>query len=84
MSDIARVLTRGGVLSTVFQLNRQNGFVSNTRYTDCFNCLGEVHHDIEAAFLDRIARCHGFVPILDKEYPLPNGKILQRVDYRLA
>jgi hypothetical protein len=71
-----------GVLSCVIQRNDAAGFVSSTEYASSFDALASVSSDIDPEALDSAMSDAGFVALGRCEYPLPNGKILVRQDFR--
>ena len=55
--------------------------MSESPYLRSFDRLDEVHHQMEEAVLTAAMNETGYSLILQKSYPLPNGKTLVRVDF---
>lgn len=68
-------------VSCIIQINTGDTFVSNSPYLHAFDCLGEVHHQMEETALTESMQRIGYVPgkILQRE--LPNGKKFIRLDF---
>lgn len=71
-----------GVLSCVIQRNDAEGFVSSTDYSSSFDALASVSSDIDPDSLTAAMTDAGFLALSRCEYPLPNGKVLLRQDFR--
>jgi hypothetical protein len=71
-----------GVLSCVVQRSESEGFVSSTNYAPAFAALASVSSDIDPDGLRSSLCDSGFEAIDRCQYPLPNGKILIREDFR--
>jgi hypothetical protein len=69
-------------ISVVIQVNRGDGFVSDSPYLQAFDRVAEIHHQIEGAELVSILDGIGYSCILSEEYPLPNGKLFLRYDFQ--
>ncbi|WP_202472399.1 MULTISPECIES: hypothetical protein [unclassified Streptomyces] len=70
------------VLSCVVQRNDAAGFVSSTEDSSAFDGLASVSSDIDPEALTSAMSDAGFVDLGRRDYPLPNGKILVRQDFR--
>ena len=68
-------------VSCIIQINTGDTFVSDSPYLHAFDCLGEVHHQMEETALTESMQRIGYVPgrILQRE--LPNGKKFIRLDF---
>lgn len=68
-------------VSCIIQINTGDTFVSDSPYLHAFDCLGEVHHQMEETALTESMQRIGYVPgrILLRE--LPNGKKFIRLDF---
>ena len=68
-------------VSCIIQINTGDTFVSDSPYLNAFDCLGEVHHQMEETALTESMQRIGYVPgkILLRE--LPNGKKFIRLDF---
>ncbi|MDR7159683.1 hypothetical protein [Arthrobacter sp. BE255] len=70
------------VLSCVTQLNNAAGLVSKTEFSDSFDGLASIATDIVTGrFADAMVE-GGFEAVKERTYPLPNGKLLCRQDFR--
>ena len=71
-------------VSCMIQINEDTGesWVSDSPYLHVFDCLDKVYHHIDASSITEVLAKAGFSLIDTMEYPLPNGKKLQRLDYR--
>lgn len=79
--DIVRELERA-IVSVTIQVNPDGGLVSHSGYEDAFN---EVVGQVEECDEERLVRSMigiGYGLIDRAEYPLPNGKLLVRLDFR--
>ena len=56
--------------------------MSESPYLHAFDRLDEVHHQMEEETLTTAMHEIGYVLILQKSYPLPNGKALVRLDFK--
>jgi ubiquinone/menaquinone biosynthesis C-methylase UbiE len=82
IKKISGILCENGILSIVFQKNENNSYISKSAYSDTFNILNEIHHDVdELATSDLMVR-NGFSRIKKTEYNLPNAKKLVRLDFK--
>lgn len=64
-------------VSCVIQINTdEKQWVSESPYLHAFDRLDEIHHQIEENALTAAMNKIGYSPILQKSYPLPNGKAL--------
>ena len=79
--DIVRELERS-VVSVTIQVNPDGGLVSRSGYEDAFNeVVGQVEECDEERLVRSMAEI-GYSLIGRVEYPLPNGKLLIRLDLR--
>ncbi len=70
-------------VSCVIQINMdENSWVSDSPYLHAFDGLDAIHHQVEEKALATTMEEIGYVMILRKSDPLPNGKRLVRVDFR--
>ena len=69
-------------VSCVIQINtNEKQWVSESPYLHAFDRLDEVHHQMEETALTAAMSEIGYSLILQKSYPLPNGKALMRLDF---
>ncbi len=68
-------------VSSVIQINKDDGFVSSSPYLHAFDRLGEVHYQVDRDGLTKAMQDIGFRPIYEAETALPNGKSLLRLDF---
>ena len=68
-------------ISCVIQINETKEFVSDSPYLHVFDGLERVHCQMESDVLTKHMMNIGYTNIETKEYPLPNGKKLVRLDY---
>lgn len=69
-------------VSCVIQINtNEEQWVSESPYLHAFDRLDEVHHQMEETALTAAMSEIGYSLILQKSYPLPNGKALMRLDF---
>jgi hypothetical protein len=67
----------------VIQINTdEEQWVSESPYLHVFDRLDEVHHQMKAKELTAAMEEIGCTLILQKSYPLPNGKALVRLDFK--
>ena len=70
-------------VSCVIQINTDaEQWVSESPYLHAFDRLDEVHHQMEEAALTAAMNEIGYSLILQVTYPLPNGKALERLDFK--
>ena len=70
-------------VSCVIQINTNEAqWVSDSPYLHAFDRLGEVHCQMEETELISALNKIGYCKILNELNPLPNGKALQRIDFR--
>ena len=70
-------------VSCVIQINTDEApWVSDSPYLHAFDRLGEVHCQMEETDLISALNKIGYCKILNELNPLPNGKALQRIDFR--
>ena len=70
-------------VSCVIQINTdEKQWVSESPYLHAFDRLDEVHHQMEVKALTAAMKETGYLLILQKSYPLPNGKALVRLDFK--
>ncbi len=70
------------ILSCTIQINDGNGFVSRSLVQSAFDCLSEIHKDIDKNELIKELAAINFICIKEINYPLPNGKSLMRIDFQ--
>lgn len=70
-------------ISCVIQINTSNSFVSDSPYLHTFDCLDEVHHQMEEKELIKYMQEIGYRSIMTKENELPNGKKFVRIDFTI-
>ena len=68
-------------ISSVIQINESKEFVSDSPYLHVFDGLESVHCQVESGVLTENMANIGYANIESKDYPLPNGKKLVRLDY---
>ena len=72
-------------VSCVIQINTDEvQWVSDSPYLHAFDKLDEVHHQMSEKDLTDTLKSIGYESILNRMYPLPNGKALQRLDFKKA
>lgn len=74
-------LVKPRYVSCIIQINTGDSFVSDSPYLHAFDCLEEVHHQMEE---DRLVNCMseiGYRKTEHFEQELPNGKKFVRIDY---
>ncbi|MBQ9886675.1 MAG: class I SAM-dependent methyltransferase [Lachnospiraceae bacterium] len=70
-------------VSGAIQINTDNKkWVSDSPYYHAFDRLDEIHHQMEEGELLNVMKVIGYSEILRKEYALPNGKALVRLDFK--
>lgn len=69
-------------ISCVIQINNDTNFVSNSPYIQSFQHLDEVHHQMDEKQLVRTMASIYYNLEFKKDYPLPNGKKLVRLDFK--
>ncbi len=68
-------------VSCAIQLNLEDtNWVSDSPYIHSFDCLDEVHHQIDAAGVQQAMA--GYEMAMHDIYKLPNGKALERIDFK--
>lgn len=71
-------------VSCIIQINTDDGFVSDSPYLHVFDGLERVHHQMQEEDLAFSMQAIGY-RLLDKvEEPLPNGKKLVEMDFRVT
>lgn len=68
-------------VSTIIQVNTDDSFVSDSPYLHEFDCLDQVHHQIEEQELITKLQEIGYRKKLREERILPNAKKLIRIDF---
>lgn len=68
-------------ISCGIQINRKDGFVSESPYTHSFDGLADIHCQIEPEQLEQCMNAVGYHSISSLAFPLPNGKQLVRLDF---
>lgn len=70
-------------VSCVIQINTDTAqWVSDSPYLHAFDRLDEVHHQMEGSALEEAMKEIGYSLILNTLKDLPNGKALQRLDFK--
>lgn len=68
-------------VSCIIQINTGSSFVSDSPYLHAFDCLEEVHHQMEEdALVDSMSEI-GYRKVVQSEQELPNGKKFVKVDF---
>lgn len=78
-NTVAKVAPKS--ISCVIQIDTDGGYVSDSPYRHSFDCLDEVHVQVEEEKLVGVMRRTGYLFSARKEYPLPNGKKLVKTDF---
>ena len=68
-------------VSCIIQINTGNSFVSDSPYLHAFDCLDEVHHQMEENELIACMKNVGYTVQKMEERELPNGKKFVRIDF---
>lgn len=68
-------------ISCVIQINTGNSFVSDSPYIHAFDCLEEVHHQMEESNLVECMNKIDYQLIKTTEQLLPNGKKFVKLDF---
>lgn len=72
-----------GYVSCVIQINTdERQWVSDSPYLHAFDRLDEVHHQMDGDELSGVMSGIGYTLIYHSSEKLPNGKALERLDYR--
>lgn len=71
-------------VSCVIQINTDTSFVSDSPYIHSFDCLTEVHHQMEEQALELCMKAIHYEMNNKTETMLPNGKKLVRMDFKKA
>ncbi len=71
------------IVSCVVQQNQKEAFVSPSPYSQGLQKVEDIHQDIDPAELVALMKGSGWSVILREEIPMPNGKRLIRLDFRL-
>lgn len=75
--------TAPSYVSCVIQINTDEAqWISDSPYLHAFDRLDEVHHQMEENALTDSMSDAGYAKILHSREMLPNGKALERMDYR--
>lgn len=70
-------------VSCVIQLNTDASFVSDSPYIHTFDCLEEVHHQMEEIELINYMQMISYKLIMTEEKKLPNGKKFLKIDFTI-
>jgi hypothetical protein len=70
-------------VSCIIQINSDSNFVSDSPYIHVFDNLNEVHHQIQENKILNILQEIGYSLIAKVERPLPNGKKLVQMDFKM-
>ncbi len=68
-------------VSSIIQINTDDGWVSDSPYIHAFDGLDKVHHQMEEKALVKTLNDIGYKLITQKENLLPNGKKLVQLDF---
>lgn len=68
-------------VSCIIQINDGSSFVSDSPYLHAFDCLEEVHHQMEEDALVKCMSEIGYRKAERLEQYLPNGKKFVRIDF---
>jgi len=71
-------------VSCIIQINVDDNWVSDSPYIHVFDCLDQVHHQLEESPLVQVMNGIGYKQIAQIENPLPNGKKLVQLDFELC
>lgn len=74
-------LVEPGYVSCVIQINTDNSFVSDSPYLHKFDCLDEVHCQINSEDLAHVMLGIGYIQECKTETDMPNGKKLIKMDF---
>lgn len=74
-------LVKPEYVSCIIQINTGDSFVSDSPYLHAFDCLDEVHHQMEENELIACMKNVGYTVQKMEERELPNGKKFVRIDY---
>ena len=69
-------------VSCIIQINTGDSFVSDSPYLHAFDCLDEVHHQMEEKELTECMENMGYTVQKVAEKDLPNGKKFVRIDFK--
>ncbi len=69
-------------VSCMIQINKDDGFVSDSPYLHVFDCLNAVHHQLSEKDLTNALHHRDYIQLYCVERSLPNGKALLRLDYK--
>ena len=69
-------------ISCIIQINEGESFVSDSPYIHAFDCLDEVHHQMEEEPLINSMNKINYQVIKTSQKALPNGKKLMQIDFR--
>ena len=69
-------------VSCVIQINTdEDNWVSDSPYIHSFDCLDDIHHQMEEKDIAKTMNEEGYHLILRESWDLPNGKALVRLDF---
>lgn len=71
------------LVSCVIQRDEDASYVSPSPYRRAFDCLDEIHRQIDGRGLIKDMRSAGYVLQSEREYEMPNGKKLIKTDFSL-
>ena len=74
-------LIKPSYVSCIIQINTGDSFVSDSPYIHAFDCLEEVHHQMEESNLADCMSKIGYQMKKTMEQVLPNGKKFVRLDF---
>lgn len=81
---ISRLPQKSRTVSCVIQYNPDGSLVSNSGYEQAFDCLSALIEEIDEKSVTDSMTEIGYILALRKEYFLPNGKSLIRLDYSIT
>jgi len=82
IKKISSILNKNGILSIVYQNELKYGFVSKTKYSEVFECLNSIYHNIDKKTVIETSKTSGLTVSKSLEYKLLNGKTFTRIDLR--
>ncbi len=69
-------------VSCIIQINTKGHWVSNSPYLHVFDCLDQVHHEMDVSALEKAMLGLGYQQMKALEHMLPNKKKLVQIDFR--
>ena len=71
-------------ISCIIQINAEGDWVSDSPYLHKFDCLAQIHHQIEVHILEKTMDEIQYHLTNTSEYALPNGKKLVQMDFEVS